>query len=198
MTCAHYLYDPDFCNVASGWEKGARGEERAGQIEGVRARNLAEIADREKIDRSYVTRMVNLTTLAPDIQAAILDETLPEKWCSSIWPSTRRCVGRRSVSVLPMSSPRCVRAKHSLLRRLGGVLSLAVFEMPPDARKNICGQRGAKVVDFAEVSLADLAVARPQGAEKERGKRARNAKSRRRGGWRSPQAEVKNPARLGA
>jgi transposase len=20
--CAHYLYDPDFCNVASGWEKG--------------------------------------------------------------------------------------------------------------------------------------------------------------------------------
>jgi transposase len=21
--CAHYLFDPDFCNVASGWEKGA-------------------------------------------------------------------------------------------------------------------------------------------------------------------------------
>ena len=20
--CAHYLFDPDFCNVASGWEKG--------------------------------------------------------------------------------------------------------------------------------------------------------------------------------
>ncbi|MEO8152100.1 MAG: hypothetical protein ABI605_03440 [Rhizobacter sp.] len=20
--CGHYLYDPDFCNVASGWEKG--------------------------------------------------------------------------------------------------------------------------------------------------------------------------------
>ena len=40
---------------------------------------LAEIADREKIDRSYVSRMVNLTTLAPDIQAAILDETLPEE-----------------------------------------------------------------------------------------------------------------------
>jgi hypothetical protein len=43
--------------------------------------------------------------------------------------------------VLPMSSPRFVRAKHSLLRRLDGILSLAVFAMPPDARKNIRGQR---------------------------------------------------------
>ena len=31
VMCAHYLYDPDFCNVASGWEKGRCGEERAGQ-----------------------------------------------------------------------------------------------------------------------------------------------------------------------
>ena len=29
------------------------------------------------LDNSYVSRMVNLTTLAPDIVAAILDETLP-------------------------------------------------------------------------------------------------------------------------
>jgi hypothetical protein len=29
------------------------------------------------VDSSYVSRMVNLTTLAPDIVAAILDETLP-------------------------------------------------------------------------------------------------------------------------
>jgi hypothetical protein len=29
------------------------------------------------VDDSYVSRMVNLTTLAPDIVAAILDETLP-------------------------------------------------------------------------------------------------------------------------
>ena len=27
--------------------------------------------------RAYVSRMINLTTLAPDIVAAILDETLP-------------------------------------------------------------------------------------------------------------------------
>ncbi|MGB7931758.1 MAG: hypothetical protein WCH04_05950 [Gammaproteobacteria bacterium] len=32
---------------------------------------------REGIDDSYVSRMVNLTTLAPDIVAAILDEMLP-------------------------------------------------------------------------------------------------------------------------
>lgn len=30
------------------------------------------------MDRAYVSRMVNLTTLAPDIVAAILDETLPD------------------------------------------------------------------------------------------------------------------------
>jgi hypothetical protein len=29
------------------------------------------------VDSSYVSRMVNLATLAPDIVAAILDETLP-------------------------------------------------------------------------------------------------------------------------
>jgi hypothetical protein len=33
----------------------------------------------------------------------------------------------------------CMRAKHSLLRRLEAILSLAVLGMPPDARKNIRG-----------------------------------------------------------
>ena len=36
-----------------------------------------EIARREGVDDNYVSRMVNLTTLAPEIVAAILDETLP-------------------------------------------------------------------------------------------------------------------------
>ena len=38
---------------------------------------VKEIATREGIDNSYISRMVNLTTLAPDIIAAILDDTLP-------------------------------------------------------------------------------------------------------------------------
>jgi hypothetical protein len=38
---------------------------------------MKEIARREGVDDSYVSHMVNLTTLAPDIVAAILDETLP-------------------------------------------------------------------------------------------------------------------------
>ncbi|OZB30836.1 MAG: LacI family transcriptional regulator [Pseudomonas sp. 34-62-33] len=41
------------------------------------AKSLKEIATREGIDNSYVSRMVNLTTLAPDIVAAILDDALP-------------------------------------------------------------------------------------------------------------------------
>ena len=38
---------------------------------------MKEIASRESIDNSDVSRMVNLTTLAPDIVAAILDDALP-------------------------------------------------------------------------------------------------------------------------
>jgi hypothetical protein len=38
---------------------------------------MKEIARREGVDDSYVSRMVNLATLAPDIVAAILDDTLP-------------------------------------------------------------------------------------------------------------------------
>jgi hypothetical protein len=40
---------------------------------------MKEIARREGVDDSYVSRMVNLTTLAPDIVAAILDETMPSE-----------------------------------------------------------------------------------------------------------------------
>jgi len=38
---------------------------------------MKEIALREGVDDSYVSRMVNLTSLAPDLVAAVLDETLP-------------------------------------------------------------------------------------------------------------------------
>jgi hypothetical protein len=47
-------------------------------IESGKVANLAAIAKLENVDRSYISRMVNLTTLAPDIQAAILDTTLPD------------------------------------------------------------------------------------------------------------------------
>lgn len=42
------------------------------------AQNLKEIAALEGVDNSYVSRMVNLTTLAPDIVAAILADNLPD------------------------------------------------------------------------------------------------------------------------
>ena len=42
------------------------------------AKSITELAAREKIDNSYMCCMLNLTTLAPDIVAAILDETLPQ------------------------------------------------------------------------------------------------------------------------
>ena len=55
----------------------ARGHRWLAMLESGEAKSLKEIATREGIDNSYVSRMVNLTTLAPDIVAAVLDDTLP-------------------------------------------------------------------------------------------------------------------------
>jgi hypothetical protein len=57
----------------------ARGHRWLAMLESGEAGSMKEIARREGVDDSYVSRMVNLTTLAPDIVAAIPDETLPEE-----------------------------------------------------------------------------------------------------------------------
>lgn len=41
--------------------------------------SVSEIAEAEKIDRSYVNRLLRLTLLAPDIQEAILDGRQPKR-----------------------------------------------------------------------------------------------------------------------
>jgi hypothetical protein len=57
-----------------------------------RCRSIAEIAEAEKIDRAYVSRLLDLTLLAPDIQEAILEGRGSRKGCS--WRSwQRRCRG---------------------------------------------------------------------------------------------------------
>lgn len=55
----------------------ARGHRWLAMLESGEVKSLKEIAAREGIDNSYVSRMVNLTTLAPDIVTAILDDALP-------------------------------------------------------------------------------------------------------------------------
>jgi hypothetical protein len=42
-------------------------------LEAGRFRSIAEIAEAEKIGRSFVSRLLRLTLLAPDIQEAIID-----------------------------------------------------------------------------------------------------------------------------
>jgi hypothetical protein len=54
-----------------------RGHRWLATLESGDVKSLRELARREGVDSSYVSRMVNLTTLAPDIVAAILDDTLP-------------------------------------------------------------------------------------------------------------------------
>lgn len=55
----------------------ARGHRWLAMLESGEVNSLKKIATREGVDNSYVSRMVNLTTLAPDIVAAILDDSLP-------------------------------------------------------------------------------------------------------------------------
>lgn len=55
----------------------ARGHRWLALLESGEAKSLKEIATLEGVDNSYVSRMVNLTTLAPDIVAAILDDAMP-------------------------------------------------------------------------------------------------------------------------
>ena len=57
----------------------ARGHRWLAMLESGEAKSITELAAREKIDNSYMCRMLYLTTLAPDIVAAILDETMPQR-----------------------------------------------------------------------------------------------------------------------
>lgn len=56
----------------------ARGHRWLAMLETGQAKSLSDVAALEGMDRAYVSRMVNLTTLAPDIVEAILDGTLPD------------------------------------------------------------------------------------------------------------------------
>lgn len=55
----------------------ARGHRWLDMLESGEMKSLQEIVRKEGVDSSYVSRMANLTTLAPDIVAAILDGNLP-------------------------------------------------------------------------------------------------------------------------
>jgi hypothetical protein len=47
-------------------------------LEAGKCRSITEIAEAEKINRSFVSRLLNLTLLAPDIQEAILEGRQPK------------------------------------------------------------------------------------------------------------------------
>ena len=56
----------------------ARGHRWLALLESGKVSSLREIAAQEGVDNSYVSRMINLTVLAPDIVEAILDDALPD------------------------------------------------------------------------------------------------------------------------
>ena len=56
----------------------ARGHRWLRMLESGEVRSLKQIAEKEGVDNSYVSRMVNLTNLAPDIVEAILDDQIPD------------------------------------------------------------------------------------------------------------------------
>jgi hypothetical protein len=56
----------------------ARGHRWLALLESGKVSSLREIAAQEGVDNSYVSRMMNLTVLAPDIVEAILDDSIPD------------------------------------------------------------------------------------------------------------------------
>ncbi len=56
----------------------ARGHRWLAMLESGEVQTMRELAAREGLDNSYVSRMINLTMLPPWTVAAILDDTLPD------------------------------------------------------------------------------------------------------------------------
>lgn len=54
-----------------------RAERRRRMLESGEATSINDLAAKENTDFSYIARLLNLTTLAPQLIAAILDDTLP-------------------------------------------------------------------------------------------------------------------------
>lgn len=85
----------------------ARGYKWLAMLESGEVSTLTEIAKKEGIDNSYVSRMVNLTTLAPDIIDAILLNQLPDHLTlfdlavdpPSLWEDQRKRLERGSHSI---------------------------------------------------------------------------------------------------
>jgi hypothetical protein len=71
-------------------------------LEAVKFRSTAEIAEAEKVDRSFVSRLLRLPLLAPDIQEAILDGRQAKgmqleeltRAMPGVWEEQRRLAGR--------------------------------------------------------------------------------------------------------
>lgn len=57
----------------------ARGHRWLAMLESGEVKTMRELAVREGVDNSYVSRMINLTLLPPWTVAAILDDTLPDE-----------------------------------------------------------------------------------------------------------------------
>ena len=55
----------------------ARGHRWLAMLESGKVKTMRELANREGLDNSYVSRMINLTLLPPWTVTAILDDTLP-------------------------------------------------------------------------------------------------------------------------
>ena len=79
----------------------ARGHRWLAMLESGEVKSLRDIAARQGVDQSYVSRMVNLTTLAPDIVDAILRNVLPDHLTlfdiavdpPALWEEQRRRLG---------------------------------------------------------------------------------------------------------
>ena len=103
----------------------ARGHRWLAMLESWEVKSLKEIAAREGIDNSYVSRMVNPTTLAPAIVAAIFDDALPNHITlfdlavdpPGLWGEQRERVGLASIEGRPNRLAKGVAIEVGVLRQ---------------------------------------------------------------------------------
>jgi hypothetical protein len=118
----------------------ARAHRWLAMLEAGEASSMKEVARREGVDDSYVSRMVNVTTPAPDIVAAILGDTLT----SGCQPSPDFSPGGGRTTYCIESSGNSVDPEKTVCFREVPILALAGCRARTGSRERSPNGEGAR------------------------------------------------------
>jgi hypothetical protein len=129
-------------------------------LEEGRYRSAGEIAEAEKVDRSYVNRVLRLTLLAPEIQEAILDGRQPK----ALQPGCCQARGRSSGNAFSGDSRRVAGCPERRESDIGEPSRLAMNgrRRPPTADAIFVAMRCTADAEENHSLAGQLAPVRPR------------------------------------